>query len=162
MKEVEKEKDKDVESSPKTAILSDDAFILFELSEGNIGKLEFWATLYSITDVQINKMTKIASLNFYNDDNNTEKTIKLKIDNILFFREALVKRMGNLKVAVESKKIIKGQNVEKRITDKDINAMNISEVVKILDTLSEKIRENEVNFYMVNTFMKLVGKVRLF
>lgn len=160
MKEVEKEKDKDVESNPKTAILSDDAFILFELSEGNIGKLEFWATLYSITDVQINKMTKIASLNFYNDDNNTEKTIKLKIDNILFFREALVKRMGNLKVAVESKKIIKGQNVEKRITDKDINAMNISEVVKILDTLSEKIRENEVNFYMVNTFMKLVGKVR--
>ncbi len=160
MKEVEKEKDKDVESNPKTAILSDDAFILFELSDGNIGKLEFWATLYSITDVQINKMTKIASINFYNDDNNTEKTIKLKIDNILFFREALVKRMGNLKVAVESKKIIKGQNVEKRITDKDINAMNISEVVKILDTLSEKIRENEVNFYMVNTFMKLVGKVR--
>lgn len=107
-------------------------------------------------------MTKIASLNFYNDDNNTEKTLKLKIENILFFREALVKRMSNLKVAVESKKIIKGQNAEKRLTDKDINLMNITEVVKILDTLSDKIRGNEVNFYMVNTFMKLVGKVSSF
>lgn len=51
---------------------------------------------------------------------------------------------------------------KKRLTDKDINLMNITEVVKILDTLSDKIRGNEVNFYMVNTFMKLVGKVSSF
>ena len=65
----------------------------------------FWASLYSITDLQVNKMQKIASINFYNDENLLEKGIKLKIDNILFFREALVKRMTNLKVKVEAKNI---------------------------------------------------------
>lgn len=147
------------ESGPKTLIISDDAMVLFENQEGNIGKIEFWATLYSLTDVQINKMTKSASMNFFNDESNSEKKLKLKIDNILFFREALVKRMNNLKVKVESKKIIKGQCVEKRLTDKEINTMSITDAVKNIDLLVEKIKGNEVNFYVVNTFMRLVGRV---
>lgn len=145
----------------KTLILSDDAIILFENFDSNIGKIEFWSTLYALADVQINKMTKIASMNFYNDETNQEKKLKLKIDNILFFREALVKRMNSLKVKVESKKIIKGQNLEKRLTDKEINTMSINDAVKNIDLLVEKIKNKDVNFYVVNTFMRLVGRVRL-
>jgi hypothetical protein len=135
--------------------------ILFDNQEGLIGKIEFWSTLYALTDVQINKMTKSASMNFFNDESNSEKKIKLKIDNILFFREALVKRMSSLKVKVESKKIVKGQTAEKRLTDKEINTMSINDAVKNIDSLVERIKNSEVNFYVVNTFMRLVGRVRI-
>ena len=47
-----------------TLILSDDCLVLFENFETDptIGKVAFWATLYAITDIQINKNTKIAIL----------------------------------------------------------------------------------------------------
>lgn len=133
--------------------------VIFDNQEGNIGKIEFWSTLYALTDVQINKMTKSASMSFFNDESNSEKKIKLKIDNILFFREALVKRMNSLKVKVESKKIVKGQTAEKRLTDKEINTMGINDAVKNIDSLVERIKNSDVNFYVVNTFMRLVGRV---
>lgn len=104
-------------------------------------------------------MTKSASMSFFNDESNSEKRVKLKIENILFFREALVKRMNSLKVKVESKKIIKGQSMEKRLTDKEINTMNINEAVKNIDMLVEKIKSNDINYYVVNTFMRLMGRV---
>ena len=68
------------EESDYTLILSDDALILFEHFENNpnSGKIVFWASLYSITDVQVNKMQKIASINFYNDENLQEKQLMLK------------------------------------------------------------------------------------
>lgn len=135
--------------------------VLFDNQEGNIGKIEFWSTLYALTDVQINKMTKSASMSFFNDESNSEKKIKLKIDNILFFREALVKRMNSLKVKVESKKIVKGQTAESRLTDKQINTMGINDAVKNIDSLVERIKNGDVNFYVVNTFMRLVGRVSI-
>ena len=133
--------------------------ILFEILENNIGKIEFWATLYSLTELQVNKMTKIASMSFFNDENNSEKKLNLQIENILFFREALVKRMSTLKVKTESKRLIKGQNAEKRLTDKEIGLMSIPDVIKNINNLVTKIKNNEVNYYIVNTFMKLVGRV---
>jgi hypothetical protein len=153
------EQENNKESPQKTLILSDDAMILFEMMENNIGKIEFWATLYSLTELQVNKMTKIASMSFFNDESNSEKKLNLKIENILFFREALVKRMTSLKVKVESKRLIKGQNAEKRLTDKEIGLMSIPDVVKNIDVLVGKIKNNEVNYYIVNTFMKLSGRV---
>lgn len=146
-------------TSQKVLILSDDALTLYELTENNIGKLEFWATLYSLFDLQVNKMTKVASMSFYNDKNNSEKKLNLKIDNILFFREALVKRMTSLKVKSESKRLYKGQNAEKRFNDKDLEQMQIPEVLKNIDIVVGKINTEEVNYYLVNTFMKLVGRV---
>lgn len=148
------------ESGPKTLILSDDALILFENHEGNIGKIEFWSTLYALSDVQINKIKKFASMTFYSDDTDTEKKIKIKTENILFFREALVKRMNSLKVKVDSIKILKDQEIEKRLTDKEINSMEIDNIIKTIDDLVVKIKNNEVNFYIVNTFMRLIGRVR--
>lgn len=133
--------------------------ILFELQENNIGRIEFWATLYSLTDLQVNKVTKVASMCFFNDENNSEKKINLKIENILFFREALVKRMTTLKVKTESKRLVKGQSVEKRLTDKEIGLMSVPDIVKTIELLVGKIRNDEVNYYIVNTFMKLSGRV---
>jgi len=68
--EIEK-KDKKVinEDDNLTLILSEDAFILFEKIDENYGKICFWSTLYSLVDMQINKLQKIASINFYNDEN---------------------------------------------------------------------------------------------
>jgi hypothetical protein len=148
------------EEADFTLILSDDALILFENFENNpnSGKIVFWASLYSITDLQVNKMQKIASLNFYNDENLQEKGLKLKIDNILFFREALVKRMSNLKVKVEPKKLIKGQTQEKRLTNREINTMNINQIVQNIDLLKSRIDTNEINYYNVNTFNLLCSK----
>ena len=64
--------------------------------------------------------------------------MNLKIDNILFFREALVKRMTSLKVKSESKRLYKGQNAEKRFNDKDLEQMQIPEVLKNIDIVMMK------------------------
>jgi hypothetical protein len=143
-----------------TLIISDDCFVLFENFENNpsTGKIVFWATLYSITDLQVNKVQKVASIGFYNDETISERQLKLKIDNILFFREALVKRMSTLKIKVDAKKLIKGQPVEKKLSEKDINTMSISQICNNINTLKHKIDNNEVTYYTINTFTILCGK----
>jgi len=143
-----------------TIILSDDCFILFENFEydPNFGKIIFWSTLFSITDIQINKEKKIIKINFYMDEKNIDKTLKLKIENILFFREIIVKLMSNLKIKIESFKLTKGQQREKRISIKDINKMNIEQIQDNIKYLLQKINHNEINFYVVNTFSILCGK----
>lgn len=103
-------------------------------------------------------MQKIASLNFYNDENLQEKVLKLKIDNILFFREALVKRMAKLKVKVETKKLIKGQLQERRLTNREINTMGINQVTQQIDFLKSKIDNNDLNYYNVNTLQLLCSR----
>ena len=118
----------------------------------------FWASLYAITDLQVNKMQKIASINFYNDENLLERGLKLKIDNILFFREALVRRMTNLKVKVEAKKLIKGQLQERRLTNREMNTMNINQITQNINFLKQKIDSNEINYYNVNTLTTLCSK----
>jgi hypothetical protein len=143
-----------------TLILSDDCFVLFENFENNpnTGKIVFWGTLYSITDLQVNKVQKVASIGFYNDETISEKQIKLKIDNILFFREALVKRMNTLKIKVDAKKLVKGQPMEKKLSEKDINTMSISQIVQNINALKGKIDGGDVTYYTVNTFTILCGK----
>lgn len=103
-------------------------------------------------------MQKLASLNLFNDEDAREAQLNLHIDNILFFREALVKRMNNLKVRVEARRIMKGQQPEKRLLDKDINRMSIDQVINNLNSLKVKIEANDVSYYSVNTFMTLCGK----
>lgn len=82
--------------------------MLEKLDSGN-GKIAFWSSLFAITDLQLNKCNKITSINFYDEESNSEYQIKLKVDNILLFRDSLVKKMKTLKVKVESTKLIKGQ-----------------------------------------------------
>ena len=141
-------------------VLTDDSIILFEISESNlnIGKLIFWSTLYSIIDAQVNKLQKFIMLRLFDDESNQEILLKIKIDNILFFREALMKRMISLQVRCESKKVIKGQTIEKRFTDKDVLKMNIEEVVENYKIFNEKIKRNEFSYYNVTTFFNLTQK----
>lgn len=91
--------------------------MLEKLDSGN-GKIAFWSSLFAITDLQLNKCNKITSINFYDEESNSEYQIKLKVDNILLFRDSLVKKMKTLKVKVESTKLIKGQQQLKRLTEK--------------------------------------------
>ena len=101
-------------------ILTEDCFLLMEKLDSGNGKIVFWSSLFAITDLQLNKCNKITSINFYDEETNNEYQLKLKVDNILLFRDSLVKKMRSLKVKAESQKLIKGQQQVKRLTEKEI------------------------------------------
>ena len=60
-----------------------------------MGKIAFWSSLFAITYLQLNKLNKLISLYFYDEEKNTEHQLKLKLDNILLFRDSLVKKNEN-------------------------------------------------------------------
>ena len=111
-------------------ILTEECFIIFEKMDSGNGKIVFWSSLFAITDLQLNKLKKMTTINFYDDELNSEYQLKLKIDNILLFRDSLVKKMRSLKVRVESQKLLKGQQKYKRLSEKEIKEMQIAEIEK--------------------------------
>jgi len=139
-------------------ILTEDCFLLLEKLDTGNGKIVFWSSLFAITDLQLNKLNKITSLNFYDEETNSEYQLKLKIENILLFRDSLVKKMRTLKVKVESQKLIKGQQQLKRLSEKEIKAMKINDIEKNTNELKERIQKGEITDYTVNTFTTLCGK----
>ena len=104
--------------------LTGDALLLFEDISNSQGKLVFWGSLYSISFAKFNKMEKKANLDFYDNESTNEYHLRLSIDNILLFRDTLVKKMKRLRVKVEASKLIKGNNY-KRLSQKEINTMKI-------------------------------------
>ena len=139
-------------------ILTEDCFLLLEKLDSGNGKIVFWSSLFAITDLQLNKLNKITSINFYDEETNSEFQLKLKVDNILLFRDSLVKKMRSLKVKVESQKLIKGQQQMKRLTEREIKAMKINDIEKNTNELKERITKGEISDYTVNTFTTLCGK----
>ena len=139
-------------------VLTEDCFLLIEKLDSGNGKIAFWSSLFAITDLQLNKCNKITSINFYDEETNNEYQLKLKIDNILLFRDSLVKKMRSLKVKVESQKLIKGQQQAKRLTEKEIKSMKIDDIEKNTIDLKERILKGEITDYTVNTFTTLCGK----
>ena len=146
-----------------TLVISDDCLILFkhfpaeDKNKKNIfGKIVFWASLFAISDLQINKDRKVVRINFYKDDK--EESLKLVIDNVLYLKETLIKKASNLKVRVDINKLIKGKYIENRITSKDVNNMNINQIEECIRHFTQKIQSNNINFYIVNTFSLLSGK----
>ena len=129
-----------------------------EKLDNTIGRIVFWSSLFAITDLQLNKLNKITSMNFYDEETNSEYQLKLKVDNILLFRDSLVKKMRSLKVKVESQKLIKGQQQYKRLSEKEIKAMKINDIEKNVNELKERITKGEISDYTVNTFTTLCGK----
>ena len=139
-------------------VLTEDCFLLMEKLDSGNGKIVFWSSLFAITDLQLNKCNKITSINFYDEETNNEYQLKLKVDNILLFRDSLVKKMRSLKVKAESQKLIKGQQQAKRLTEKEIKAMKINDIEKNTKDLKERIIKGEITDYTVNTFTTLCGK----
>lgn len=119
----------------------------------------FWAFLFSIIEIQINKREKILIIKFFNDSKNIEKEIKIKIDNILFFKEALFKRINKLKIKSETQNIIKGKPIEKKFIDKDINNMPIDELVLYFQKFDKILKNNIISFYNVTTFFNITKKI---
>ena len=126
--------------------------------ESGDGRIVFWSSLFAITDLQLNKLNKVTSINFYDEESNSEFQLKIKVDNILLFRDSLVKKMRSLKVKVESQKLIKGQQQMKRLTEKEIKAMKINDIEKNSKELKERIEKGDITDYTVNTFTTLCGK----
>ena len=139
-------------------ILTEDCFLLLEKLDSGNGKIVFWSSLFAITDLQLNKLNKIVSINFYDEESNSEYQLKIKVDNILLFRDSLVKKMRSLKVKVESQKLLKGQQKLKRLTEKEIKAMKINDIEKNANELKDRIIKGEITDYTVNTFTTLCGK----
>ena len=139
-------------------ILTEDCFLIFEKLDSGNGKIVFWSSLFAITDLQLNKRTKVTTINFYDEETNSDYQIKLKIENILLFRDSLVKKMRSLKVKVESQKLIKGKNQYKRLSEKEIKGLKINDIEKNAKELNERINKGEINDYNVKTFTTLCGK----
>ena len=139
-------------------ILTEDCLLLLEIQEKGVGKIAFWSTLFAITYLQLNKLSKLISLYFYDEEKNVEYQLKLKLDGILLFRDSLVKKMKSLRVKVESQKLIKGQQQIKRLTEKEIKEMKIEDIEKNLTELKGRIDKGEISDYTVNTFTTLCGK----
>ena len=160
MEEIDK-KNKIIKSLSTTSdyilILTEDSFLIFEKIDTSHGKLVFWSTLFSITNLQLNKSKKKTVINFYDDESNSDYLLKLKVDNILLFRDSLVKKMRNLKIKVESQKLFKGQ-ILKRLSEREIRSMKIVDIEKNIQELKERIIKGEINEYTIHTFTALCGK----
>ena len=143
-------------------IISDDCLILFKIlePEGEInyyGKIVFWAMLFSITDIQINKDKKVVRINFYDNDRDSE-VLRLNMSNILYFKETLIQKVSNLKIKVEINKLVKGNYIENKITIRDINNMSIEEIEEYIEIFKHKIENDIINYYIVDIFSLLSGK----
>ena len=143
-------------------IISDDCLVLFKQLEPDAeincyGKIVFWALLFAITDIQINKDKKIVRINLYDNDKDKE-ILRLRIGNVLYFKETLIKKMSNLKIKNEMNKLIKGHYIESKITMRDINNMTINELEEYIDIFKHKIENDIVNYYIIDTFSLLSGK----
>ena len=150
------------DNSDFSLIISDDVFLLFknfenEKKELKFGKIVFWSTIFAINDMQINKERKAVRINFFSNDKSEER-LRLIIGNVLFFKETLLKKMKNLKCEVESQKLIKGKYIENKIGMKDINNMSLEQIEEGVKFFQKKIENNEINFYVVDTFNFLSSK----
>ena len=150
-------------------ILTGDALLLFEkietktttttttTTEEEGGVLIFWSSLYSITDLQMKTKTNTVSINFYNDDTVDEFKLNLIIENIIFFRDTLVKKMRQLHIKSENNKVTK-QTTIKRLSNKEVLTMKIDDIESNIKDLKERIEKGEVNDYTVRTFSTLCGR----
>ena len=138
-------------------ILTEESFLLFELLDSGNGKIVFWSSLFSLTGMQLNKLTKRTIINFYDQDTDSDYQLTLKFDNILLFRDSLVKKMRALKIKVDSEKIMKGQSF-KRLSEKEIGEMKMNDIEKHTKELQKRITKGEITDYTVKTFNNLCRK----
>ena len=131
---------------------------MFEDMGNNQAKIVFWCNVLSITDLQINKSQKVATINFYEDVENQDYRLKLIIDNIILFRDTLVSRMNSLEIKVVSKMVDPMKKLKRRITFKDMSRMKLDDIEQNAKELKQKIEKGEVDNYTVNTFTTLCGK----
>ena len=146
-----------------TVIISDDCFVLFKnfpnekKDDLSFGKVVFWSSIFAITDLQINKERKVVRLHFYSNDRQEEQ-LRLIIENILFFKETLIKKVSNFKTEVEINKLIKGKYIENKINIRNINNLNMEQIEDGIFYFEKKLRGDEINFYIVDTFNFLCSK----
>ena len=67
--------------------------------------------------------------------------------------------MNGLKIKAEQKKIMKGQHLEKKITDKEVTTMKIDDLIKNIKIYNQKLEANDITYYNVKTLMNLCQKV---
>jgi len=144
-----------------TMILSDNSLLIFEPSEYDkkLSKLIFWCSLFAIKDIAINNKEKKIIIRVFDDSKNIDGELKLRIEKILLFKEALTRRMNKLRITGESLKIIKGKTFEKRFTDKDINNMTIDELISNFNHFDNILKQRIYTFYNINSYFNITKKI---
>ena len=148
--------------SDYTVILSGDAFILFEhiFPLENKAKIVFWANILSITDLQIDKQKKTASINFYED----KKIITLK-DIATMSLEEIEQNVKELKLIIDKGEVdsytvntfttLCGKAIEELNRNNDEikqieimnmmkNVLNMEQVNKLTEMERNKDNKNEI------------------
>ena len=143
-----------------TLILSGDSLILFEHIEEQKAKIVFWCSLYAITDIQIIQSLKSATLNFYEDKENTDFKLKLYIENVVLFRDTLITKMKALDIKVSVKIVDSNseKNEKKRLTIKDMSRMKLADLEQNVQEFKLSIDKGEIDEYTINTFTTLCGR----
>lgn len=67
--------------------------------------------------------------------------------------------MNQIKIKVEHTKLLKGQQTEKKLTDKEISAMSIDDLNIHIDNFRKRIEQNMLTYYNVKTLISLCQKV---
>ena len=144
-----------------TIILSGDCLILFEHIEENKAKIVFWCSLYAITDIQIIQSLKSATINFYEDKDNKDFSLRLYIENIVLFRDTLITKMKALDIKISVKIIDSNseKDEKKRLTIKDMSRMKLEDMEQNIHDIKSSIDKGEIDEYTINTFTTLCGRV---
>ena len=129
-----------------TIILSGDCLILFEHIEENKAKIVFWCSLYAITDIQIIQSLKSATINFYEDKDNKDFSLRLYIENIVLFRDTLITKMKALDIKISVKIIDSNseKDEKKRLTIKDMSRMKLEDMEQNIHDIKSSIDKGEI------------------
>ena len=144
-------------SSEYIVLLSDDAFVILEFldKEYKTAKVVFWCNIYSITDIKIKTKKKIIILNFFKE-NNIGFSISLSMEAyvLVSFRDKILEKieLNNIKFSK-----IKS-NPENIITMDKISKLTISEMESKINELRELTEENNVDDYIIKTYLLLLEK----
>ena len=128
-------------------IITIECFLLIEKFNDTQGRLSFWSTLFAISNIKLDKKNKITCIDFCEIKNNYQ--VKLKINDLLKFKDKLIFKMRDLSSRDESKKLLQ---------IKEIRKMKIDEIEAQIDEFKKLINKGIIDEYIVNTFVILCNK----
>lgn len=135
-------------------ILTKDCFLLIEKTKEDTGRIAFWSTLFAIKNIKLDKINRIACIDFYTQDKYYQ--ILLKIFDLMKFKDSLLYKMSNLSIKDESKQLLRIKEIKKMKNDEI--EKKIKEIEREIDDFKKIIYKEEVDEYIVNTFVILCDK----
>ena len=122
-------------SEKYVVVLSDDAFILLQYKDKKDkkceGKIVFWSSIFSISNMKIKKQEQKITLKFFNE-NKIAFNFSLIMEKYIYFRQYLFTKMQN--VNIENAKV---QCSDKLLQMSDISQMGVNVIEKKINDYKE-------------------------